>query len=58
MFQRNKVPAFQAQRVAFAARTVAMPAAATEVPAYVAAEWTGSQERPQGAAERIRALLA
>lgn len=58
MFSRNKVPAFQATRVAFAARKVAMPAAATDVPAYIAAEWTGEQERPQNAAERIRALLA
>lgn len=58
MFQRNRIPAFIDAKAAFAARAVAQPQAASDVPAHVAAEWTGSQERPQSAAERIRALLA
>lgn len=57
MFNRNQVPSLLATRTAFAARVPAQPQAARDVPAYVAAEWTGSQERPQGAAERLRALL-
>jgi len=57
MFRRQQVPGFLATRAAFAARTVAPVAAAREVPAHIAAEWTGEQDRPQGAAARIRALL-
>ena len=58
MFERNRIPAFVADKARFAARTVAQPQAATDVPAHIAAEWTGAQERPQSAAERVRALLA
>jgi hypothetical protein len=58
MFNRSKVPAFVATQARFGQRAVAPVQAAREVPAHVAAEWTGSQERPQGAAERVRALLA
>lgn len=32
--------------------------AAAPAPAHVRAEWTGEQPRPQGAAERLRAILA
>lgn len=58
MFTRNQVPAFQATRAAFGQRKIVMPAAAKDVPAHVAAEWTGRDERPQGASARIAALLA
>ena len=58
MFERNRIPAFVETKARFAARKVAQPQAAMDVPAHIAAEWTGEQERPQSAAERIRALLA
>jgi len=57
MFNRSKVPAFVATQAAFGQRAVAPVQAARDVPAHVAADWTGSQERPQGAADRIRAIL-
>ena len=57
MFQRNRIPAFIEQRATFAARKPVAMVAASDVPAHVAAEWTGDN-RPNHAAARLRALLA
>lgn len=41
----------------FAPRAVAQPAAATAIPAHIAAEWTGAAAKPESAADRVRRLL-
>lgn len=56
MFRRNTVPAFVALRAEFAQRKPAEVQASRDVPAHIAAEWTGDN-RPQSAAERVRAIL-
>lgn len=40
----------------FSTRPVVQPVAAREVPAHIAAEWTGGA-KPESAADRVRRLL-
>lgn len=53
----NRLNLNLAETARFAPRAPVAPVAARDVPAHVAAEWTGAA-RPESAAERVRRVLA